>query len=214
MNLADIRELFWTYTLDRAGRRLPPQVVLRLINRGLVFVATKMGRKGEHYVSRAQNYSVTSTAQDLEFDLPADFDSYRLAEKVPATGRPTPAVFVNFEDRLAWRADSASAVEDRRPVVYIRGSKLGVVQPGGSYTLRLWYTSTSTDLVEDGDTPEGIPEKHHNLIALHAAKLALGSVGRSFSAGLQEVYTDEVRELALSDRHEATTYVRTTTQPY
>ena len=76
---------------------------------------------------------------------------------------------------------------------YLRGTKLGVVAPSSSCTLRIWYIKRLADFAGDTDTTE-IPAEFQNLIALQAAKLAMPSEMQSFPH--QDEYEQETNRLA------------------
>ena len=73
------------------------------------------------------------------------------------------------------------------------GSRIGVVTPDENYTLRLWYSQSIPLLNDEGDVPLGIPEDHHDTIALQAAKLAYQIESRQFP--FQEEFTQGMQDL-------------------
>jgi len=197
MTLVEMKQLFRAYIDDEFGDRFPDSGTVNpvtFLNRGQEAVQDIVDAADERYFSKGQDYTVVSTFDAYEFDLPTDFKTLCAAERLTGD-QPIPAAWCSFADR---HVDPRSApwlvgLEDS-PLLYLRGRKIGVVRPESGYTLRVWYTKKIPDLVNDADISL-IPLNWHPLVVIHAAKLAFHSERRDASQWLDE-YNREVSSLA------------------
>jgi hypothetical protein len=197
LTLLDLRTLFRSYIDDPNAERFTNAEANRFINLGQKYVQDLIVDSDEWYFASCQTYSVLSTSDSYEFDLPSDLMQVIQCERDRPGERPIMTEFVDFRNRHTQPAENTLfEVNDNQsssPLVYLRGSKLGVVAPASSYTLRLWYVPRLTDLSADLDTSL-IPEEHQNLVALHAAKLSKGE-NTPWPEPLQQIYRDDVERL-------------------
>jgi len=142
----------------------------------------------ESYFIAIQEYSVTPALNDsLEFDLPSDCSKVKTVERL-TSGAPLPGAQVEFQNRnIGGINQSFSVLYTTGPVYYLRDDQIGIVGPSTSYTLRLYYIKTPTDLDDLTDTSE-IPVEHHRLMALYAGKLAMGTEGESLEPSLLQEF--------------------------
>jgi hypothetical protein len=146
----------------------------------------------EGYFSSVQTYTVVPCQTNLEFDLQIDFKKLILAEAIYSTGLdPVPAIIVPFRDRHRLHAMNTGG----EPVIYLRGTKLGVVEPSTSYTLRVWYTKRIPTLAADTDVSE-IPVEYHNLVCMYACRLGFMSEHREIPDLIEREYEAEMNRLA------------------
>lgn len=185
MNVAQMRELFLTDADDLNGTRYPRQVVLKYLNLAKNDIVLEIDQVDENYFSKSTDLSVTSTVNDLEFDLPADFRKASLVERLVSGARPITGRLIDFSKRDRF-SQLGATTQLALPVCYLRGRKLGVVAPRDAYTLRLWYSHQVTDLADDNDIPSDIPSDFHYLVVLQALKHAFPSEGGGFAP-----FTDE-----------------------
>lgn len=197
MILSAVRTLAQTYLDDRAGTRWPPATILPVINHAQAEIQKIIDDADEGFFSAVQTYNISACTTSMEADLPADFKKAILAERIVSDADPIPVKWVPFQRRHREHSflepyPGTGAV----PVCYLRGTKLGVVEPGSSYVLRLWYTKKIPDLSSDSDTSE-LPSEFHGLLALYAAKLAFGSEGRALPPSLAEEFRDQMYRLTM-----------------
>ncbi len=183
MDLLALKNLLRAYMNDKRGDRWPDAdnvTSITLLNRAQEDVQDMIDSVDERFFSKGQDYSVEATIDSYEFTLPSDFKTVCQAERL-TTSQPIPASWCSFTDRHtdARRAPWNTGVPGA-PLLYLRGNKIGVVNPTDAYTLRVWYTKRIPDLVLTTDVSE-IPTQHQSFIALHAARLAYGSENRDFS---------------------------------
>lgn len=190
MQLDEMRTLFRNYFNDPNGDLISDAEILVLLNRGQEEVQKMVEAVQEDYFSACQNYAVTPDADSYEFALASDFKKLLLAEKVVEGGSAVPARRVPFSRR------NVSVNDYCEPLYYLRGTKLGVVRPFESYTLRVFYQKRLADLAAGTDLSE-IPKENHNLIVLHAVKLAFAGHGRDF-VRWQDEYNMEISRLSLA----------------
>lgn len=195
MNFAELRTAFYDYTDDEEKDLHKTDKAARLINAALRMLGRKLEVVDEWYFIKCVLFAVTVNTDDLLFNFPADFKRVKTAERVFSDGtNPIPARWVQFQHRHNHRSFPPNRTRNTiRPVLYMFGKQLGVLTPSEAYTLRLWYSNAITKLEDEGDVPEGIPEDHHDTIALQAAKLAYGIETRNFP--FQEEFTEGIRDL-------------------
>ena len=144
----------------------------------------------EAYFSAVQTYTVVPCATDLEFDLKPDFKKLVLAEGLYEGVDAVQAVVVPF----IGRHRAHCYVTGGEPVEYLRGTKLGVVEPTTSYTLRVWYTRRVPDLTSSTDESE-LPGEYHNLVCLYAARLGFISEHRETPQVLEREFEIEMNRM-------------------
>jgi hypothetical protein len=196
MTVSELMVLFGVYTDDRNHDRISPAEALTLFNRGQEKCEKLIRDADEGYFRGCETFAVEAAADSsYEFDLPSDFITVHLAERV--TGNtPVPAVWPGFKHRhnssgIIGPSDFPANVGPFQPKCYLSGNKIGVVEPSGSFTLRLWYNKRLVALANLSDESD-VPAEHHNLIALHAARLAVPSED---TWSYENQYQDEVGEL-------------------
>ena len=186
--LAEIRTLALEYIDDRAQDRWSDAQILPLINEAQREIQANIDEANEEFFVKGQSYTVATTHDSYEFDLPADFERVVRAERERSGKKPLEAIWLDYSSRHeAGVGDHRKLVRTQeRPVCYLRGDKIGVVDPSGSYTLCLWYNYEVPDLAIDADETL-IPDRWANLIALVAAKLTHGEDSGGLPQGLEEV---------------------------
>jgi hypothetical protein len=197
LTLANLRSLLRDHLDDLGADRFSDARLLLLLNEGQREIQKIVDAADEHFFSKAVAYTVLTTTDALEFTLPDDLLKVIQVERQVSGGNAIPAIYVDFRSRhrdsyaTEWVGDTSASDSPR---FYVRGNKLGVIDPTESYTLRLWYTYAVPDLVGDGDFSE-IPNEYRGLIALHAAKLAQGADEANFSADLNALYEAGIARL-------------------
>lgn len=184
--------LLRAYLDDTQSDRFTSNTILtKFLNLGQEEIQKIIDDADEHYFICCQNYAVIPSLTSLEFSLPTNFKKVVLAERVVTSGDPIPADWVAFQRRhLEPGSGSFFLPISRKPLCYLLGTKIGVVKPTDSYTLRLWFIHKIPELTQQ-DQVSRIPLEYHNLVVLHATKLASASEGRDF------LHQDEYdRELA------------------
>lgn len=183
MTLADMKKLLRAYMNDKRGDRwrdADDVTVVTLLNRAQEDVQDIIDSVDERFFSKGQDYTVAATFDAYEFDLPSDFKVVVGAERIVPNEPPIPATWCSFADRHTAGRETFYGAATDTPLLYLRGNKIGVVNPTTGYTLRVWYTKRIPDLALEADVSE-IPVQHHSFVALHAARLAYGSENRDFS---------------------------------
>jgi len=198
MNFAELRTAFYDFVDDEVKDLYKTDKAARLINNALKMMGRKLEVIDEKVFIKCVTYAVVKSQTDLVFTLPTDFKRVRTAERLFINNNEDPLSvnWIDFpkrndSDRFPRRA--RRNLTNTRPLCYLLGNKLGVVTPGDAYTLRLWYSHAIPKLLDEGDIPEGIPEDHHETIALQAAKLAYEIESRQFP--FQQEYDEGVRDL-------------------
>jgi hypothetical protein len=187
--LLQLRTLFRQYVDDENSERITNAEANVFINLGQSFVQQVIVDNDEWFFASCQSYSVVSEADSYEFTLPSDFLVAILCERLRPGNRPIPANFVDFRQRHKETRSQGIYLDAelaQTPSVYLRGNNLGVVAPTSSYTMVLWYVKRLADLSSDGAV-SSIPLEHHNLMALHAAKLSKGEE-TVWPQALEELY--------------------------
>lgn len=190
MTLAEMRTYFRMLVDDRDASSWPPTEVDNVLNRAQERVQMKINDADEGYFSACQSYSVEADADSFEFSLPSDHQKVVAGERLVPGSEPVPARWVPFARRHA-----ATAVVDDRPILYLRGGKIGVVAPSQSYTLRMWYVKRLADLVNDADVSE-IPIEFHQLVCLEAARICCLADGKDFTKW-EDAYNEQQAMLSL-----------------
>jgi len=209
MNYGELIEQTQLYCDDSRGRRITKPIARKFIGTATQDLQRTIRQSDPSFFAEQKCYSVVSATDSLEFDLPADFMQMIAIERL-TDNEPVAANIVTFVQR--------HPVQDNRflpdgyvtaPSVYLRGSKIGVVAPKESYTLRLMYSKAITVSTDDSDIPD-IPVEYHDLICLQAAKKASASEGRKWNPSLEQLRQEGFRELreGMDDRVNAgPTYV-------
>lgn len=179
------------YLDDTASDRFPEDSqVISFVNAAQAECQKAIDEADEGYFSAVQTYTVEPCTTDFEFDLQDDFKKLILAEGLFSGVDPVQAIIVPF----VGRHRSHSYVTGGEPVVYLRGTKLGVVEPSTTYTLRVWYTRRVPDLSSSTDISQ-IPVEYHNLVCLYAARLGFISEHREIPASMKEEYEQEMNRM-------------------
>jgi len=137
----NLRTLFRNYVDDDNTERFTDVEANRFINLGQLFVQQLIVDADEWYFAACQTYTVTATTDSFEFTLPTDFLKVILCERERSGDRPIPAIWVDFRLRHIEPSTGGIYIDETlttEPVVYLRGTKLGVVAPSAGYTLRMW----------------------------------------------------------------------------
>lgn len=203
MNLSAMRTRTRVYIDDRGttstNQRFSDTELTNLLNAAQEEVQKVMDDADEMYFSACQTYTVVRSDTSYEFTLPTDFKKVVTAERLSDNDvyDPIPAKWVTFATRhFEAPPTTYRPLGGDVPCCYLRGTKLGVVNPAANYTLRLWYTKKIADLSADSDTSD-IPTEFHNLICLYAAKLGAMSEGRALKPEFLVELQDEIARLAM-----------------
>lgn len=184
MNVARQLKLIQRFLQDPHSDEWDRDELLEFLNFAQEVMYKEIVEADESYFEAIEEYNVTAAPNDsLEFDLPSDCAKPKTVERL-SSGSPIPGSFVEFQDRNIYGAPQTySGMGATGPVYYLRGTKIGIVSPTTSYTLRLYYIKTLSDLDQDGNTSE-IPSEHHRLMCLYAAKLAMSTEGQALEPDL------------------------------
>jgi hypothetical protein len=186
MNLTEMRTQARVYLDDRNSERFTDAEVTLGLNRAQEELQKLIDDTDEMYFSAGQNYNVIASTTSYEFTLPTDCKKVLLAERLSADTDPVPARWTQLARRHFEYTNNLFATNSvASPLCYLRGTKIGVVKPGSTYTLRIWYTKRLADLVSTLDTSE-IPAEYHGLMCLWGSKFLTGSEDRPFSEDLEE----------------------------
>lgn len=201
MNFAELRTAFYDFVDDEVKDLYKTDKAARLINNALKMLGRKLEAIDEKIFVKCITYAVVKSQADLVFELPVNFKRVSTAERLFTNNSedPLPVNWIQFQDRNQrdrWPRRTRQNLTESTPLCYLLGNKLGVVTPGDAYTLRLWYSNSIVPLADEGDIPEGIPQDHHETIALQAAKLAYQIESRAFP--FQEEYSDGMRDLMVT----------------
>jgi hypothetical protein len=191
MNLSEMRDRTKLYLDDTANDRFTDAQVTGLINAAKDEVQKSIDEADEGFFSAVQTYSVVPCETSLEFELVEDFKKLILAEGLYAGIDPVPAIIVPLSERHRMHDLSTGG----EPVIYLRGTKIGVVEPTFDYTLRVWYTRRLPDLVGDTDETQ-IPAEYHNLLCLYAARLGLISEHAQVPPDLDKEFEQEMNRMS------------------
>lgn len=193
------------YLDDRNSELLTDAEVTALINIGQEEIQKVINEADENFFSACQCYNVVPTVTSLEFTLPTDLMKIIQAERVVTSGDAIPAKWVLFQRRHLDNMGNVWPFLTTQPCCYLRGTKLGVVEPTETYELRVWYTKRLAALAAGADTSE-IPVEYHNLVCLHAGRVGLGSQGKLFAEPLAQEYNDSMHRLTqhIEDRQKQT----------
>lgn len=197
--LSAIRDLTRLFIDDVGGDRWTDPQLLTLINSAQRDIQKVIDDADENYFSEVQACAVVPSTDSLEFALPSGLRQIILAEREVSGGRPIPAEWVDFRLRhtgsINW--DYYQSMFPSSPICCLRGTKVEVIAPTESYTLRVWYTKSIADLANDTDVTE-IPSEHMTLVALQAARLTKGRDSASpLPETLQQEYQDRLEQLKL-----------------
>lgn len=198
MQLSEIRTRARIYLDDRGtSTRYSDSEINGLINAAQEEIQKIIDDSDEYYFSAVQTYNVVTCTTTLEFSLPADFKRVILAERIMTDGSdPQPAVWAAFPRRHLAHTQNCSL----SPTCSLRGTKLQVIEPEESYTLRMWYTKKLPDLSADSDVSE-IPLEYHNLLALYTARVAIASEQRQFNPTLEQEFQEQMGRLIRHIEH-------------
>ena len=197
MDLSAVRTLARLYLDDRNSTRFSDTEILPLVNAAQAEIQKVVDDADEGFFSGVQTYNISACTTAMEATLPADFKKVILAERIVSDGDPIPVKWVIFQRRHIEHALIGGYPGlATRPVCYLRGNSIGVVEPKTSYVLRLFYTKTIADLSADTDISE-IPSEFHGLIALYTAKLGFGSESRMLPGALAEEFRDQMHRLTM-----------------
>ncbi len=194
MNFAQLRTAFYDFVDDEVKDLYKTDKAGRLINNALRMLGRKLEAIDEKLFLTCKLYAVTANEKDLVFTLPENFKRVGTVERLFDGKDPVPVTWVNFPDRHSaepWPPHRLRT--NNRPVCYLLGNRLGVVTPAEDYTLRMWYHRAIPQLEDEGDIPEGIPQDHHETVALQAAKLAYQIESRVFP--FQDEYEQGMQDL-------------------
>jgi hypothetical protein len=201
MNYGQILENAQNFIDDARGRRFDKPVLRRYMNNAVNELQRVMRQSDPSFFADQVCYSVVAADDAIEFDLPADFIQAIAVERL-TDSYPVPATLINFAERHpAFDNRFLPDGLTTPPTYYLRGSKIGIVKPTESYTLRLVYSKAITASTNDSAIPD-IPVEYHELIALSAAKRAMASEGMKFPGDLEQLRQEGLRELreAMDDR--------------
>jgi len=196
MTLTEIQTLLRLYINDQNSERWSDANLLPFINRAQADIQNLVDEQDEHFFSACKTYSVVADRDGYEFTLPTDCKRIMQVERLTTT-KPVPCTWVEFGMRHVEPVpDTLQIGSLSSPRCYLRGTKVGVVAPADSYTLRMWYIKRLTDLSAGGDVSE-IPLEFHGLLALHAARMILLSEGRDFEQWEKE-YNEGMARIPMS----------------
>jgi len=201
MNFGELVTRTRIYCDDPSGDRFSDVAIKGFINEAQWNIQAEIDMTDELFFRACKNYDVDPTEDAWEFALPSDFKRVLLAERL-TTGDPIPAAWIDFRRRHETATSEVSLSGAlSRPVCYLAGQKLGVVDTDADYTLRLWYVKRLAQLVDSATVSE-IPLEWHDLICLEAAKIGLGAIQRELSTGLQEIHALQLQRMKqnLSER--------------
>ena len=192
MNTAALLKLTRTLLGDPSGDRWSRDELLELINTAQETAQVEIVEADESFFDTFTELTVTAAPNDsLEFDLPSDCGKVKTVERVVSNGPPVPGDPVTFQERNTLPGGAGQAYSyygyTAGPRYYLRGQKIGIVDPRTGYTARLHYQKVLPALDDDSDTSE-IPVEHHRVLALHAAKLAYGITETPFPQDLDREY--------------------------
>lgn len=190
MDLSEMLTRTRLYLDDTAGDRFDDAQVTGFINAGQEECQKAIDEADEGFFSAVQTYDVVPCTTSLEFDLRENFKKVILAERIITGGDPVPAIWAPIQKRH----EIHDTVTGQEPVLYLRGEKIGVVEPTETYTLRLWYTMRLPDLSASTDVSE-IPLEYHNLVCLYASRLGLISEHRDIPKSLSEEFEIEMNRM-------------------
>jgi hypothetical protein len=210
MTLAELITHFRIYADDRNSDRYTDDTEpTLLLNRAQAEAQKKILAHDETYFTACIEHSIAASPNgQSEVTLPTDFSRALAVERLTSS-EPVPAKWVSFGRRHLESTGEDVFVDSAmidRPLVYLRGNKLGVARPKTGYTLRIFYNKQLTDLSDDADVSE-IPLELHNWLALHAARLAILSEGQAFP--LEQQYQEELADFASIIGHRQTQGTRT-----
>jgi len=190
MNLTQMLTRTRIYVDDRESDRYTDTELTGLLNAAQEEVQKEIDQADENYFSACQTYSVVTSANtSYEFDLPSDFKKLILAERKVDNGDPIPATWTRIQDRHDTWSDYSDS-----PICYLRGNKLGVVEPATDYTLRVWYTKRIPDLSAGTDTSE-IPVEYHDLVCKYAARFMFMAENRDISKDFEGEFNQAMGRL-------------------
>jgi hypothetical protein len=202
LNLASLRILLRRYIDDVGGQRFTDSNLNSFLNEGQKTIQSIIDDADENFFSACQSYAVLPDTDSYEFALPDTCKKVIMVERLVSNGQPIPGSYIEFrkrhDDSISFEPATLYGISSG-PVYYLRGSKIGIVAPSESYTMRLWYTYTIPDLSADSDYSE-IPNEFRNLIALSAAMLTKGEVAGS---------SNEIPETLLKEYDEGVQRLRT-----
>tara|TARA_B100001013_G_C24621631_1_gene447446 strand:- start:1743 stop:2387 length:645 start_codon:yes stop_codon:yes gene_type:complete len=194
MNFSQLKDRAAVYLDDPHKTRHRDGELGILVNFAVNDVKRIMQDGNETYFAAYKDYSVTGAADTWEDDLEPDFSTLISVENV-SESPPLVVYPVDFPGRHPVRDDrfvpAGFTTED---YYYLRGGKIGVVSPDKSFTLRLHYTKSLSDL-SGTEAPTDIPQDYHDLICLRAAKRGYAIEQMKFPPGLDELaqeLTDQV----------------------
>ena len=180
MTVQELLDLFFVLTDDPNEDNRTRQQALVLLNVAQNELQNEIDEADEGYFAASQDYSVTAARNsELEFDLPTDFKKLTTLERI-TSGRPVPGSPVMYQTRHDDTQAEIYAYQVYGPRYCLHGQKLVIVDPKDDYTARLHYTKKLPDLTSDSTTPE-FPAEHLPLLALHGAKLSMGSDKEQFT---------------------------------
>lgn len=176
MTLAELRTLVLSWLDDPlAGYYTPAQVNVFLNNNQRTVQKRLIKAKQNHYVRCVQTTLVVNQA---DYVLPEDFKDLNRLELITSglppneTKSPLGPITLNQQDMIPSMTGT--------PMAYVFKKNRLVLYPAPdvAYPLRLFYTYSVTDMVNDSDVPD-VPEDYHELIALLAAQDGFLKDGRS-----------------------------------
>ena len=194
MTLDDLITLTLEYLDDPNGRRYQPPLITSLINAGMDDVKRIVEDVDETFFSNQKTESVSSSDDVLEFTLEPDVSKIIHVENT-SQSPPLPGVQVNYQTRHpTFDSRFIPAGFAPPPEWYIRGNKIGIVNPSSSFTLRYTYSKVLPRLSSKSDTPE-VPADYHDLIALQAAKRGFAIEQRDFPKDLEQIRQEQQKQL-------------------
>lgn len=163
-----------------------------LVNFAVGDVKRIMQDGNETYFADSADIPITSSDDVFEANLPDNFSTVISVENASETP-PLEMMSTDFAGRHPIRDNrflpAGLTTED---YYYLRGGKIGVVNPNKSFSLRLYYTKTLAEL-KGTDKPVDIPQDFHDLICLRAAKRGYAIEQMKFPPALDEL-TGELTE--------------------
>jgi hypothetical protein len=210
MNLSQLRTAFLDAISDPYGDEYPPERANRIINLSMEQIGKIIDAADEHFLAASTDFNVIAQTSDQEFELPQDFRKVMIFERLVTGERPVPLEWVDFTKR---DLPTAGVGRDR---YYLRThDKIGIVSPLESYTARLHYSKLMAQMDDDQDRPNGIPNEHHYVIALHAAKLSYAADERQWQGSAwQDEYDRQIASLRETVKKRQRQQARYVTQPY
>lgn len=201
MNFNQLKKRTAIYLDDPHKTRHLDEELGIIVNFAVGDVKRIMQDGNETYFAAYHDYSVTSADDVWEDDLRPDFSTLITAENV-SESPPLEVMPTDFAGRHPIRDNrflpAGLTTED---YYYIKGNKIGVVNPNKSFTLRVHYTKSLSEL-SGTDEPTDIPRDYHDLICLRAAKRGYAIEQLKFPPGLDDLTTELTDQIIalISDR--------------